>query len=239
MLGKRLLRVSIVSGCSNESLINSVIEELLRMSSFLDLEIKDLLNDRTINYCIGCKHCFSYGTCTIDKNDNFDIVKNTLMESDLIIIATPVYLNNVSGKMKSFIDRLSYWSHLMKLMGKSAIICVTSKYTGYNDTSKYLYNFCCMLGLNVLGVICKTSNQSKGELEKIISHIMQNVFDFYVLQISEFGNTQLRENYKFFYNNYSWNPRKNITFENEYWSKLSEYRDFDSYLNYLYSSQKK
>lgn len=46
------------------------------------------------------------------------IVWNTLekkiLEADLIVLLSPVYLNNVSGAMKTFLDRIGSWVHTLR-----------------------------------------------------------------------------------------------------------------------------
>jgi multimeric flavodoxin WrbA len=62
----------------------------------------------------GCKSCFScktkgsksYGQCSVD-DDLKDVFKK-VEEADALILGSPVYLGNVSGEMKSFIERLIF-----------------------------------------------------------------------------------------------------------------------------------
>ena len=66
--------------------------------------------DITIENCRGCLNCFINGICPLDKKDNFCKIKEKIKESDFIILGSPVYFHNVSGWMKTFIDRLTYLS---------------------------------------------------------------------------------------------------------------------------------
>ena len=57
-----------------------------------------------INYCLGCKSCFGgEGQCI--QNDDVQKIMNDLLNSNLVIAASPSYWGDVTGQMKVFIDR--------------------------------------------------------------------------------------------------------------------------------------
>lgn len=64
------------------------------------------LAKKKIKYCSGCFNCWlkTPGKCTI--NDDMKKLLYKLLNSDIIIFATPVYVDNVTGIMKTFMDRL-------------------------------------------------------------------------------------------------------------------------------------
>ncbi len=61
------------------------------------------LKDKEIKFCKGCFACQKLGKCVIkdDANDITEKIKN----SDVIVWATPVYYYEMSGQMKTLIDR--------------------------------------------------------------------------------------------------------------------------------------
>ena len=66
-----------------------------------------LLADKEIKYCRGCYSCW---TKTPDKcviQDEMSDVLSCISAATVILLATPLYFNNVSGTMKVFIDRLT------------------------------------------------------------------------------------------------------------------------------------
>ena len=65
------------------------------------------LADKNINHCKGCYSCWinTPGTCVI-RDDMAEIIP-LFMKADLIVLASPVYFNNITGLMKNFIDRLT------------------------------------------------------------------------------------------------------------------------------------
>ena len=64
------------------------------------------LAQKKIHYCLGCFDCWSVspGQCII-KDDMHELTEK-LMTSDIVVLATPLYVDNVSGIMKNFLDRL-------------------------------------------------------------------------------------------------------------------------------------
>ena len=95
-------------------------------------------SDGEINICEGCCSCFRKGYCPGDKKDNFSDLKEKLLEADVILLGTPVYAASVSGLMKTFIDRLSYWLHLMPLCGKIVIPVMTASSNSLIETNVYM-----------------------------------------------------------------------------------------------------
>jgi multimeric flavodoxin WrbA/putative sterol carrier protein len=63
------------------------------------------LHEKTINYCTGCYACWTQtpGVC-IHKDDMLDLLPK-LRNADIVVVATPLYGNMVTGQMKTFLDR--------------------------------------------------------------------------------------------------------------------------------------
>ncbi len=61
------------------------------------------LKGKNIAFCKGCMACGQTGKCVI-KDDANEIVEQ-MMESDVIVWATPVYYYSMSGQMKTLMDR--------------------------------------------------------------------------------------------------------------------------------------
>jgi len=62
--------------------------------------------NKKITHCLGCFHCWvkTPGKCVID--DDMKELLQIIMSSDIIVFATPLYVDNVTGIMKNFMDRL-------------------------------------------------------------------------------------------------------------------------------------
>lgn len=58
-----------------------------------------------INYCKGCLGCISSGVCVI--HDDMSKILEDMVDADVIVFASPIYFNTISGQMKTMIDRLT------------------------------------------------------------------------------------------------------------------------------------
>ena len=67
-----------------------------------DVEFVSLKN-KTINFCKGCLACQKLGRCVI-KDDANEITAK-IKDADVIVWATPIYYYEMSGQMKTLIDR--------------------------------------------------------------------------------------------------------------------------------------
>ena len=65
------------------------------------------LAEKNINHCNGCVTCWvdNPGRCVID-DDMMEIISQ-LGDADVIILATPIYCENMTSLLKVFIDRLT------------------------------------------------------------------------------------------------------------------------------------
>lgn len=61
------------------------------------------LRDYDIHFCKGCLACQKGLACVI-KDDVHDIIQK-MKESDVIVFATPIYFYEMSGQMKTLLDR--------------------------------------------------------------------------------------------------------------------------------------
>ncbi len=68
-----------------------------------------------IRPCTSCRTCVTTGRCSID-DDMTRIIVPKLLSADIVVVATPVYFNNVSACTKAFIDRT--WCLRGKLRNK-------------------------------------------------------------------------------------------------------------------------
>jgi multimeric flavodoxin WrbA len=62
------------------------------------------LSQYNIDYCLGCNRCLFKTDCKI-QDDDMHLIVDKMMEADGIIMASPNYFMNVTGRMKTFIDR--------------------------------------------------------------------------------------------------------------------------------------
>ena len=64
---------------------------------------KGSLKDKTIGFCKGCLACQKTGSCVIG-DDAGEIVEK-MLHADVLVFATPIYYYEMSGQMKTILDR--------------------------------------------------------------------------------------------------------------------------------------
>jgi len=110
------------------------VNEILKNNN-INVEIINLF-DYDIMACIGCEHCLVKGGCVLV--DETEGIMEKLNLCDGIILTSPVYMENVSGKLKTFVDRTCRWFHRPEIYGKPVLIMSTTKGSGLKTTLKYL-----------------------------------------------------------------------------------------------------
>ena len=63
------------------------------------------LKGKEIKYCIGCMSCQKTNKCIL-KDDVADIIAK-VKDAEVIVYATPIYYYEMSGQMKTLLDRLN------------------------------------------------------------------------------------------------------------------------------------
>ena len=97
-----VLSTSLRSNSNSELLAKSFVEGAKESGN--EVEYISLKN-KDIRFCIGCLACQKLGHCVI-KDDVTDIMDSVLY-ADVVVWATPIYYYEMSGQMKTLIDRLN------------------------------------------------------------------------------------------------------------------------------------
>jgi multimeric flavodoxin WrbA len=120
-----------------------------------DIEVEILsLYDYNIQNCFGCEKCIRQDDCV--HHDDVELLMNKMTAADGIILSSPVYLQQVSGKLKSFIDRTCKWYHRPALYGKPVLCAATTKGSGLKSTLSYLRSVAVQWGAIPVGRIGRT-----------------------------------------------------------------------------------
>lgn len=170
------MRVFCVSASRNKRSVGAALAKQLE-KNFNDIGVETKFyigEDFDINFCAGCSTCFAQGICPLDDTDGFDDIKKYILKTELIIIISPVYAYNVSGVIKNFIDRISYWFHVLKLSGKMGIVISIADDSGAEFVGNYLEKVLTCCGCNVIGKYNIIKTQSNMILEKIVDNIYKD-----------------------------------------------------------------
>ena len=111
------------------------------------------LRDYEIQDCKGCGVCFKKSENLCPCKDDLAIIREKLIEADGIIFATPVYAYQVPAPLKRIIDRMAFLFHRQELVGKPALIVVTSDGGGHKQVSKYMKMTASGWACDLIGII--------------------------------------------------------------------------------------
>jgi multimeric flavodoxin WrbA len=99
-----------------------------------ETEMIDLC-DLRVTPCTACEGCSFNGICVFD--DDVPLIVERMKEADGIVFASPVYIDNVTGQMKVFFDRLADAIHYQVLAGKYGCSVVTTHTSGGDEVVAY------------------------------------------------------------------------------------------------------
>ena len=83
------------------------------------------LHDRKVLFCESCEACHKKILQCPLKDDVTTILRK-MLDADGIILASPNYINHVTGSMKVLLDRSAHFIHCKRLLGKYVAGVVTS-----------------------------------------------------------------------------------------------------------------
>jgi multimeric flavodoxin WrbA len=148
------MKITAIVGSPNDAksntaaLITDFFDNLKEINPAIETELISL-GKMNITPCLGCWACMKTGKCVL--KDDIAAIQEKLFASDLVIFASPVYVHQISGQMKTFIDRMFIWVHTMKLLGKPAITAIATAQTGVIPVKNYLEKVARFMGMITVG----------------------------------------------------------------------------------------
>ncbi len=127
------------------------------------------LNDLNVRPCQACMKCLKKGGCKI--NDDMKDIRKYILESDLIVYATPIYWYGPSTQLKAVMDRsLAFMDEQFnsRIKGKKAITLITYADDGAEASEPILGMFrktFALLGLEWAGSVEADGCKDKGTVK--------------------------------------------------------------------------
>jgi len=116
------------------------------------LEVETLhLGSVEINPCRGCRACFDRGVDKCPLKDDLLEVKGKMVQADGLLVASPVYVDDVSGLTKNWIDRLAHVCHRPEFAGKCAYLVATTGSTPAGHALGTLFTALSTWGFHIAG----------------------------------------------------------------------------------------
>ncbi|MDO4538539.1 MAG: flavodoxin family protein [Coriobacteriales bacterium] len=126
-----------------------------------DLSYECLTADQLkISFCRSCNSCFRTGTCPLDATDDVGELKRKMLEADIVLMGSPVYLAQMSGATKCVLDRTAFWAHRLELAGKAGMALVTTSNNHGPQVEAGLRESLQVFGLSMPEGLCLQLNAS-------------------------------------------------------------------------------
>lgn len=137
------------------------------------------IRDIKLGFCLGCRDCYNYGDCV--QNDDMNKIYPSVKECDVLVFASPIYFGEMSGSLKTFLDRL--YPLYTSIAGKEVYLiasCYEDDYTFVDDSLLGLKRSLSDFGLNdikkvIYGIETDGPNDIREELLKESFNAGQNV----------------------------------------------------------------
>jgi multimeric flavodoxin WrbA len=113
-----------------------------------DVEMVDLSKKR-IEFCRACEVCHQRPDCVI--NDDVKGILSMALAADGLVLASPVYLNQVTAQLKAVLDRSSHFVHCLRLTGKYVAGVTTYGGGGGSEVIAYLKDYALIVGAQFVG----------------------------------------------------------------------------------------
>jgi len=127
-----------------------------------ETEIVDLADYRIIP-CTACDACSLNGICVND--DDVPALMARMQAADAIVFGSPVYIDNISGQMKVFFDRLADAIHYQQFTGKFGCAVATTAESGGDEVVAYLNHVLNYLGIVSVGGISVAVGENAGAVD--------------------------------------------------------------------------
>ena len=162
MSTKKIILINSSNRKKNTYKLLTSIEDILKDKGYKTELIN--LHDFKIDFCKVCEACILKGKCFI--RDDADKIMKKIIESDGLIIGTPVYLNNMSGILKTFIDRTCSWFHRSEVSKKPVLILANTQGSGIENTLNSIKEVMMQWGVFLGGTISRSGRNINKPIEE-------------------------------------------------------------------------
>lgn len=134
------MKITIIHGQSHKGSTYHIAKML---ADKLDGEVTEFFLPKDFDsFCVGCTGCFMKSETLCPHYNKLKPITDAMDDSDVIILASPVYVYHVTGSMKAFLDHYGYrWMvHRPeeKMFSKQAVCISTAAGGGMKSTNKDL-----------------------------------------------------------------------------------------------------
>jgi len=138
------MKITIIHGTNRKGSTYHITHQIINsLDKRIQPEIKEFFMPQALPHaCVGCYRCIVESESKCPHSSFTEVLKQSMLDADFIILTSPVYVFNVSGSMKSFLDHFGYqWmSHRPEktMFNKLGLSVVTAAGAGLKPTQKTL-----------------------------------------------------------------------------------------------------
>ena len=160
------MKVLLINGSFRKKNTCNILVQITQILKNHDIEAEILnLFDYEIKDCTGCDEvCIQQGNCHI--KDGMPEIMQKIMDSDGLVLSSPVYLFGPSSRFKTFADRLNVWFHKPEPAGKPVLFVATTTVTGIKETIHFFDQFATGFGARKGGFISRTKKDLNKPVEE-------------------------------------------------------------------------
>lgn len=127
-----------------------------------------------IKGCLACEYCHGKGHGTCIQKDDMQEIYSELADTEMIVLAAPIYYHGISGQLKCVIDR--FYSALYPTAPKSlkkVAMFLSSGDADMYDGAKFSYDgdFLGYLGLQGMGIITNHDRNMTEKIQQMVSEL--------------------------------------------------------------------
>ncbi len=127
------------------------------------------LNSMDIHGCLGCFGGKSSRECPCVQKDDMSRIYPAVKECDVVVLATPLYYWNMSGQLRTAVDRLFALEegdgNLLRGNGRSSALLMAAEGSGFEDVVLYYDHLMEHLRWENLGHVLAGGNMAVGDIE--------------------------------------------------------------------------
>lgn len=127
------------------------------------------LGNMDIHECKGCFGGHSSRECPCVQKDDMDKIYPVVRESDIVVLATPLYYWNMSGQLRTAVDRLFALEegdgNLLRGNGRASALLMAAEGNGFEDVVLYYDHLMEHLRWKNLGHVLAGGNGDVGDIE--------------------------------------------------------------------------
>ncbi len=149
-------------------------------------EIRSInLSELDLTYCHGCRVCFDRGETFCPYWKEIAPVKDALEDADFWIMSSPVYVEDVSGVMKVFLERMAHVNHRPEFAGKYAFLVTTSGSGSSGHAGRTMASTLRAWGVKVIGLkdfvagSLSSEEELAGKYQETLNKIADKIVDTY------------------------------------------------------------